>query len=93
MQVVVYAWLCEQAGIDISSCEYRYLRKGKTVTCKYDDEMRDILSDFLKGLKEAIENNDFPRTPDKDLSCKYCKLADICEWAEDETGKEAGGDE
>ena len=93
MQVVVYAWLCEQAGIDISSCEYRYLRKGKTVTCKYDDEMRDILSDFLEGLKEAIENNDFPRTPDKDVSCKYCKLADICEWAEDETGKEAGGDE
>ena len=93
MQVVVYAWLCEQAGIDISSCEYRYLRKGKTVTCKYDDEMRDNLADFLKELKEAIENNDFPRTPDKDISCKYCKLADICEWIDDEKGKEAGCDE
>ena len=93
MQVIVYAWLCEQAGIDISSCEYRYLRKGKTITCKYDDEMRDMLSDFLEGLKTAIENNDFPRTPDKDISCKYCRFSDVCEWPEDEAGKEAGADE
>ena len=93
MQVIVYAWLCEQAGIDISSCEYRYLRKGKTVSCKYDDEMRDALAALLDDLRAAIDNNYFPRTPDKDISCKYCRFADICEWPENETGKEAGSDE
>ena len=92
MQVVVYAWLCEQAGIDISQCEYRYLRKGKTVTCRYDDEMRDQLGEFLITLKESIENNDFPRN-ENEISCKYCKLADICKWPEDESGKEGGSDE
>ena len=92
MQVVVYAWLCEQAGIDISQCEYRYLRKGKTVTCRYDDEMRDQLGEFLNTLKESIENNDFPRN-ENEISCKYCKLADICKWPEDESGKEGGADE
>ena len=91
MQVVVYAWLCEQAGIDISQCEYRYLRKGKTVTCRYDDEMRDQLGEFLITLKESIENNDFPRN-ENEISCKYCKLADICKWPEDESGKEGGAD-
>ena len=93
MQVVVYAWLCKKAGVNVSSCEYRYFRKGKTVTCKFDNEMEDALDAFLESLKEAIENNDFPRNPDKDISCKYCNLADICEWTEDETGKEAGENE
>jgi CRISPR/Cas system-associated exonuclease Cas4 (RecB family) len=92
MQVIVYAWLCEQAGLDISSCEYRYLRKGKTVSCKYDDEMRDALSALLEDLKASIDNNYFPRTPDKNISCKYCRFADVCEWPEYETGKEAGAD-
>ena len=92
MQVVVYAWLCEQAGIDISECEYRYLRKGKTVTCRYDDEMRDQLGVFLSALKDSIENNDFPRN-ENEISCKYCKLADICKWPEDVSGKEGGSDE
>ena len=92
MQVIVYAWLCEQAGIDISACEYRYLRKKRTVTCKYDDEMRDQLSEFLSALKESIDNNDFPRN-ENEISCKYCKLAEICKWPEDESGKEVGSDE
>lgn len=79
LQVVIYAWMCEQAGIDISRCEYRYLRKGLSVSCKYDDEMKNKLNDKLVAFKTAIENNDFPRneTPN---SCKYCKMNDICNW-------------
>ncbi len=92
MQVVVYAWLCEQAGIDIKNCEYRYIRKGRTVTCKYDDDMREELSSFLSGLKDAIENNDFPRN-ENDISCKYCGMADICEWPEKAKGEEDGSGE
>ena len=76
MQVVVYAWLCEQAGIDISSCEYRYLRKGRTIACKYDDEMRDTLAAFLEGLKASIENNDFPRGSSNGTSVKSMAFCD-----------------
>lgn len=92
MQVVVYAWLCEQAGIDIKSCVYRYIRKGTTVTCKYDDEMREELSSFLSEVKEAMENNDFPRNKNKD-SCKYCGMAGICDWTEIPKEKEDGSGE
>ena len=89
MQVIVYAWLCEQAGIDISSCEYRYLRKGRTVTCRYDDEMKDQLAAFLTDLRHSIENNDFPRNESAD-NCKYCKMAGICKWQEDDSEEEEG---
>lgn len=92
MQVVVYAWLCEQAGIDISSCEYRYLRKGRTVTCRYDDGMKEQLDAFLTGLKEAIDTNSFPRIENVD-NCKYCRMADICNWPEEQAGEEAATDE
>ena len=92
MQVVVYAWLCEQAGIDISSCEYRYLRKGRTVTCRYDDEMRAHLNDFLTDLRESIENNYFPRI-ESTVNCKYCKLSGICRHPEDGETEEVGDDE
>jgi len=92
MQVIVYAWLCEQAGIDISSCEYRYLRKGMTVTCRYDDGMKDHLDGFLIELRESIENNDFPRIESAE-NCKYCKMADICRWTEDNEGKEGTEDD
>ena len=83
LQVVIYAWMCEQAGVDISRCEYRYLRKGMSVSCKYDDDMRAQLNDKLMEFRTAIENNDFPRneTPE---SCKYCKMGDICNWDSDE---------
>lgn len=82
LQVVIYAWMCEHQGVDISRCEYRYLRKGMTVSCKYDDDMRAQLNDKLMEFRTAIENNDFPRneTPE---SCKYCKMGDICNWDSD----------
>ena len=92
MQVIVYAWLCEQAGINISSCEYRYLRKGRTVTCKYDDEMKEQLNEFLVELRSAIEDKDFPRIESTD-NCKYCKMADICKWPIDSEREEVGEDE
>ena len=88
MQVIVYAWLCEQEGIDISECEYRYLRKGRTVKCKYDNDMKDRLDDLLGYFKQSIESNEFPRNAN-DISCKFCKMKDICKWPSETTGEEA----
>ena len=87
LQVVVYAWLCEQAGIEISSCEYRYISLGKTVPCRYDAGMKDKLDEFLAGFKDALENGDFPKAANDD-ACRYCKLKAICEWNDDKEGKD-----
>ena len=88
-QVVVYAWLCEQAGIPISSCVYRYLRLPKEMTCKYDEDMKAQLEQKLINFKCAIENNMFPRNPGEgEKNCKYCKMKSICEWPEDHKERE-----
>ena len=32
LQVVIYAWLCEQKGLDITRCDYRYIRKNRIIS-------------------------------------------------------------
>ena len=78
-QVIVYAWLLEQAGKKITRCEYRYLRKNITVSCAYDNTMKERLNRMLSEFREAVEKNDFPKKENKDI-CKYCKMGDICNW-------------
>ena len=77
LQVVIYAWLCEQAGTDISRCEYRYIRKNEVITCRYDEYMKGLLGEKLKAFRTAVENNDFPRAESKE-ACRYCRMGDIC---------------
>ncbi len=87
LQVVIYAWLCEQAGIKISRCDYRYIRKNEVITCRYDDDMKAKLTEKLQVFKDALETGNFPKAEDKD-ACRYCRMEDICkqfgEDAEDE---------
>lgn len=81
LQVVIYAWLCEQAGIPISYGEYRYIRKNKTITCMYDDFMKKRLDEKLLEFRYALDKNIFPRNPgDANVNCKYCSFQGICEW-------------
>ena len=79
LQVVIYAWLCGQAGIPVSECVYRYIRKKRTVSCEYNDFMRDKLNEKLEEFKTAVENKNFPSKPgDNKENCKYCKHKSIC---------------
>lgn len=88
-QIVVYAWLCEQMGLGISRCEYRYLRLNRIVNCIYDDEMKEALNRKLLQFKEALLNNAFPRDPGKNNGhCKYCKLERVCVWRNDDVSEE-----
>lgn len=64
-QVVAYAYLMEQKGFKVSSGEFRYLRFGKTVTCKYDDEMKESLNYILEKFKKAIDNFNFSTVDDE----------------------------
>lgn len=77
LQVVIYAYFMEQQGLPISSCEYRYLRDGVTIPCRYDDSMKQKLDDRLRIFKNALATGQFPAAESQD-ACKYCTLAGIC---------------
>lgn len=77
LQVVIYAYLLEQHGIPISHCEYRYLRDGVTVPCRYDDTMKEKLNTKLLEFKNALVTGQFPTATNKN-ACTYCTLAGIC---------------
>lgn len=95
LQIVIYAYLMEQKGFKISGGEYRYIRLGETVSCKYDDEMKQQLFDKLTVFKNHMETADFPipdnayeenRAKEDPDPCKFCKYAMICG-----KGQEIGG--
>lgn len=89
LQVVIYAYLLESHGKAISHCEYRYLRDKQTVTCRYDEDMKEKLNQKLLAFKEALTSGNFPCATDED-ACTYCTLAGICGK---ETQKEEEADE
>lgn len=76
-QGALYAYIMEKNGHRVSGAEFRYLRRGESVSCKYDDEIKLALANKLAYFKECMENGTFPATPGED-NCKYCKLAAIC---------------
>ena len=77
MQVVIYAYLMEQKNLPISRCEYRYLRDGITIPCRYDDSMKEKLDAKLAIFKNALTTGQFPVAESSD-ACRYCTLAGIC---------------
>lgn len=77
LQVVIYAYLMEQKGIPISGCEYRYLRYGITIPCRYDEDMKQQLNDKMLIFKEALSTGQFPATG-KGRTCDYCGLKSLC---------------
>ncbi len=84
LQVIIYAYLMERAGEKVAGCEYRYIRLGETVSCKYDESIKDSLNKWLSIFKDKLEKNDFPipstaDNEDDSLNpCKYCKFGAIC---------------
>ena len=84
LQVVLYAYLMEKRGIAVSGAEYRYIRLGETVTCRFDDEIKRQLSERLDYFRKCMESGEFPLPePQQDGKknedpCKYCKYSEIC---------------
>ncbi len=77
LQVVIYAYIMEQKNIPISRCEYRYLRDGVTIPCRYDDSMKEKLDAKLLLIKNALTTGQFP-VAEKKAVCTYCRLGNIC---------------
>lgn len=91
LQIVIYAYLMEHMGYKISGGEFRYLRKGETVSCKYDDEMKRLLSEKLALFKHHLETMDFPisesvlnKDEKNNNPCMYCKFGLVCGKIQDE---------
>lgn len=79
LQVLLYAYMAEQQGIPVTSCEYRYIRLNESVVCHYNDAMKAALAKKLEFFRQSLETSDYPCNPgEKDANCKYCKCADIC---------------
>ena len=80
-QIIVYAYLMESLGYKVSGGEFRYIRLGRTVKCKYDDEMKEALDSELKLFKEAMLGGKFPCGTS---NCTYCSFSDICNSSKEE---------
>ena len=86
LQVVMYAYIVEKTmGYEVDHCEYRMLRgnvNNGIVTCKYDDEIKQQLSEKLMEFKRCMAEGDFdiePMSSDEEKErCKYCKYGSIC---------------
>ena len=88
LQVVIYAYLMEHresVKLNVSGGQYRYLRQGKNVDCKYDDAIKDELNKKLTEFKSHLDTGDFPisnyaikRDKDDPDPCRYCKYGLVC---------------
>ena len=85
LQIVIYAYLMEQKGFNVSGGEYRYIRLNETVTCKYDRDMKKALAEKLSEFKRCMEAADFPvsefavnRSDGDPDPCVFCKFGMIC---------------
>ena len=95
LQVVIYAYLMEQKGARVSGGEYRYIRTGDTVTCRYDEDMKRQLGERLKEFREALLKGDFPAavpSEENEDPCRYCKYIGICGVAEEQSADGEGGE-
>ena len=91
LQALLYACMMENEGYPVKAGEYRYLREGATVSCRYDSGMREQVSRILEEFRDSLENSNYPipedAGPDSD-TCKFCKYMAICGLAVEETGSE-----
>ncbi len=80
LQILIYSYLMEKMGYKVSGGEYRYLRLGQTVTCKYDNEMKELLNERLNKFKECMLNGQFPIPviDNENDPCHFCKFGPVC---------------
>ncbi len=88
LQVLIYAYMMEQEGLDITGCEYRYFRNKQTVSCRYDEEMKEKLRARLAEFRDGLISGNFPCRPKEDV-CRFCGLDKVCGMERDaESGED-----
>lgn len=96
LQVVIYAYLMESRGVNVSGGEYRYLRNGETVNCRYDEEMKKSLAERLELFRKCMQSGCFPigqvSENGKD-PCAFCKYDQVCGKANEPEAETGDGEE
>ena len=57
------------------------IRRGETVSCRYDDDMKRQLTERLTLFKNCLEEGNFPAAEaaeDGEDPCRYCKYQAVC---------------
>lgn len=78
LQILLYAAMLKENGINISECEYRYLRSNQSVKCEYNSIVENRLKELLSSFVDSVRNVDFPANGD----CTYCDFKNICQKGE-----------
>ena len=75
IQALLYAMMLrESQGINVDSCEYRYLRFDSTVNCDFTPENEAEIMAVLEEAAEDISNISFPASG----NCKKCSFSYLC---------------
>ena len=80
-------------GFKISGGEYRYIRLGETVSCRYDEEIKRKLAEKLEYFRDSMERGDFPLAEQPEGEdgvdpCRFCKYSEICGKTSGEEGED-----
>ncbi|MBQ7525180.1 MAG: PD-(D/E)XK nuclease family protein [Abditibacteriota bacterium] len=77
VQILLYAYMLEKMGIDVKTCEYRYLRYGSKVVCSWHDKVKTELRKKLDEFKAALETGEFKCSGDE-RACMFCDFGMVC---------------
>ncbi len=77
LQTLLYAYLLGSRNIDVSACEYRYIRSSKKVQCKNNAAMQQAVTDRLAIFAAALAAGQYDFAADE-KQCLYCVYNGLC---------------
>ena len=75
VQVILYAYMLKQKGIDVSRGEYRFVKEWLNVSCGINGEMLEKADKLLGEIAESIKTNTYKYAE----KCDYCRYKGICD--------------
>ena len=77
MQVMLYADMLRQDGVNVTGGDYLYLALNETVSCAYTPERAALVRGVLAEIADAMQENNYPAKASKN-NCMYCPYLVIC---------------
>lgn len=80
IQLMIYAYMLDDTDQKVIGGEFRCVRTGQSIFCKYDDKMKERVREFLNELSDKISGNSFERAANfiGDPKCRSCKHREYC---------------
>ena len=74
IQIILYAYMLRQRGIEVSYGEYRFAKEGINISCVINNEFLDMADKLLSEIADSVKSELYSYT-DK---CDYCHYKSIC---------------